>query len=169
VPDAPAPIRSSHPRPHCAASSPRGQQIPPGRPSFRPALLPARLTETRGLLAVAHTPLVHAAADGHDTGPAAEWLLDNYYVVQEQLQEVRVSLPRVSYRELPELTTGPLTGNPRVYEMSISLISHTEARVDLEKVDLSVEAFQSVTPLAIGELWAMPAMPRLGLIERSAA
>ena len=100
-----------------------------------------------------------------DAGPAAEWLLDNYHVVQEHLQEVRASLPGGYYRELPELAAGPMTGYPRVYEMAISLISHTEARVDLENVDLYVESFQSVTPLSVGELWAMPAMLRLGLIE----
>ena len=66
-----------------------------------------------------------------DSGPAAEWLLDNYHVVQEHLQEVRASLPGAYYRELPELSSGPLTGYPRVYEMAISLISHTEARIDL--------------------------------------
>jgi cyclic beta-1,2-glucan synthetase len=113
----------------------------------------------------AHGRLLNAFANDEDAGPAAVWLLDNYYVVQEQLQEVRAGLPRGYYRELPELASGPLTGYPRVYEIAITLISHTEARIDLENVDLFVEAFQSVTSLSIGELWAMPAMLRLGLIE----
>lgn len=136
----------------------------PSRP-LRPARLLGRLADTRRILADAHARLLDASSSGVDTGPAAEWLLDNYYVLQEQLQEVRSSLPRDYYRELPELTSGPLTGYPRVYEMAISLISHTEARIDVANVDLYVESYQSVTPLTIGELWAMPLMLRMGLIE----
>ena len=143
----------------------RGQRLAAQRLAIRPARLLARLGNTRGILADAHARLIRAGDDGVDAGPAAEWLLDNYHVVQEHLLEVRESLPGSYYRELPELAAGPLTGYPRVYEIAISLISHSEARINLENVDLFVEAFQSVAPLAIGELWAMPAMLRLGLIE----
>ena len=143
----------------------RGQKLVVGRLPLRPARLLARLSETRRILTDARARLIAAAAADLDAGPAAEWLLDNYHVVQEHLQEVRASLPGDYYRELPELASGGLTGYPRVYEIAISLISHTEARVDLDNVDLFVESFQSVTPLSVGELWAMPAMLRIGLIE----
>src|SRR5204863_7618606 len=69
------------------------------------------------------------------------------------------------YGELPELATGHLAGFPRVYEIATTLISHTEARIDLANVELVICAFQEVAPLSIGELWAVPAMLRLGLIE----
>jgi cyclic beta-1,2-glucan synthetase len=98
-------------------------------------------------------------------GPAGEWLLDNLHVVQEHILEVRESLPTGYYRELPELAAGALAGHPRVYEIAIALISHTEARVELDDLNLFVAAFQEVAPLRIGELWALPAMLRLGLIE----
>ncbi len=143
----------------------RERRLLAGRRPLRPARLLARLKDTRRVLTDAHARLTAAAAAGLDTGPATEWFLDNYHVVQEHIQEVRASLPGGYYRVLPELASGPLAGFPRVYEIAISLISHTEARVDLENVDLYVEAFQSVSPLTIGELWAMPAMLRLGLIE----
>ncbi len=143
----------------------RGQRLTDQRRPLRPARLLARLANTRSILADAHVRLLRASEEGVDAGPAADWLLDNYYVVQEQLLEVRESLPGSYYRELPELAAGPLTGYPRVYEIAIALISHSEARINLENVDLFVDAFQSVAPLAIGELWAMPAMLRLGLIE----
>ena len=143
----------------------RERRLVAGRLPLRPARLLARLKDTRRVLTDAHERLTAAAAAGLDAGPASEWFLDNYHVVQEHIQEVRASLPGGYYRVLPELASGPLTGFPRVYEIAISLISHTEARVDLENVDLYVEAFQSVSPLTIGELWAMPAMLRLGLIE----
>ncbi|HET8624273.1 MAG TPA: hypothetical protein VFM14_11965, partial [Gemmatimonadales bacterium] len=130
----------------------------------RPRLL-ERLDQTRGILDDAHARLAAAAEGEVDVGPAGEWLLDNYHVVQEHIREVRESLPRGYYRELPELTAGPLAGYPRIYELAITLISHSEGRVESGNLDLFVGAFQKVAPLLIGELWAIPAMLRLGLIE----
>ncbi len=148
-----------------ARSVARGQRLVPTRTGLRPARLLARLAHTRRILNDAQQRLQVTVTAGLDAGPAAEWLLDNYHVVVEHLQEVRESLPGGYYRELPELASGPLTGYPRIYEIAISLISHTEARIDAENVDLYVEAFQSVTPLTMGELWALPAMLRMALIE----
>ena len=143
----------------------RSQALEPPRPGPRRAQLLARLDQTRAILADAQQRLSAAAMREVDVGPAAAWFLDNYYVVQEHMREVRATLPRGYYRELPRLATGPLAGYPRVYELAITLISHTEARVDLDNVDLFVRAFQKERPLSIGELWAVPAMLRLALIE----
>ena len=123
----------------------------------------ARLNQSRAILEDARRRL--SADPDIDVGPAGEWLLDNFHLVDEHILEVRQSLPRGYYRQLPELTSGPLEGYPRVYEIAITLIAHTEGRIDLQNVDLFVEAYQQVRPLSIGELWAMPAMLRLGLIE----
>ncbi|MEX0893598.1 MAG: glucoamylase family protein [Gemmatimonadota bacterium] len=91
--------------------------------------------------------------------------MDNFHVVQEHIREVREALPRDYYRELPELASGRLAGYPRVYELAIALISHSEGRIDRDNLELFVTAYQSVTPLSIGELWALPAMFRIALIE----
>jgi cellobiose phosphorylase len=143
----------------------RTQRVVPTPKKLRLAPLLIRLNETRGILEAAHERLSAAADAETDVGPAGDWLLDNFHVVQEHIREVRESLPRGYYRELPELATGVLAGYPRVYEIAITLIAHTEARVDLENVNLFVGAYQERTTLSVGELWAMPAMLRLGLIE----
>ncbi|HEU4996928.1 MAG TPA: glucoamylase family protein [Gemmatimonadaceae bacterium] len=143
----------------------KGERLRTGRKIWRTAPLLARLNETKRVLDVAHRRLTDASDRGSEIGPAGEWLLDNYFVVQEHIREVRASLPRGYYRVLPELAAGTLTGYPRVYELAITLISHTEARLDLDNVHLVVGAFQDVAPLRLGELWAIPAMLRLGLIE----
>lgn len=131
----------------------------------RAARLLARLRSTERILDDAHARIVAVLDRGVDVGPAGEWLLDNFHVVQEHIAEVNESLPGGYYRELPELSRGTLTGYPRVYELAISLISHTEGRIDLENVGLFVSAYQEVSSLSIGELWSIPAMLRLGLLE----
>ena len=142
----------------------RRQRI--ARVQRRRARLLTRLAETRRILEQAYDRLSAAAADKEmDVGPAGDWLLDNFHVVREHILEVHESLPRGYYRELPELEDGPLAGYPRVYELTITLISHTEGRVNEGNIDLVLSAFQRVSPLSVGELWAVPAMLRLGLIE----
>ena len=143
----------------------RAQRLRPASRGYRAAPLLNRLIETRRILGDAHARLSARSADDAHIGPAGEWLLDNFHVVREHIREVRQSLPRGYYGELPELATGPLAGYPRVYELAITLISHSEGRIDLENVDRFIDTFQSVSTLVIGELWALPAMLRLGLIE----
>jgi len=135
------------------------------RGARRRAPLLARVTRTSGILEAAHQRLSAAATLGSDISSAGDWLLDHYQVIQEQIGKVRDSLPRGYYRELPELTDGALAGYPRVYELTIALISHSEGRLDLANVGRFVSAFQRVAALTLGELWALPAMLRLGLIE----
>jgi cyclic beta-1,2-glucan synthetase len=97
--------------------------------------------------------------------PAAEWLLDNFYLIEEQIQMTRRHLPRNYSRELPRLSNGPSARLPRVYDLILELISHVDAQIDIEHLALFVGAYQTVTPLNLGELWAIPIMLRLGLIE----
>jgi len=143
----------------------RAQRVRAPARGRRGTPLLARLAGTRRILHDAHARLAAAADAGADVGPAGEWLLDNFHVVREHLREVRESLPAGYYRELPELDGGLLAGYPRVYELAITLISHSEGRVDRENAGMLVAAFQEVAPLTLGELWAVPAMLRLGLLE----
>jgi cyclic beta-1,2-glucan synthetase len=148
-----------------ARSVARTQRLRPAPGDRREAPLLARLAQTRRILDDAQSRLTAGAARGVDVGPAGEWLLDNFHVIREQIREIHETMPRGYYGELPELTAGPLAGYPRVYELAITLISHSEARVESKNLGEFVAAFQTVSTLSIGELWAVPAMLRLGLIE----
>jgi cellobiose phosphorylase len=97
--------------------------------------------------------------------PAAEWLLDNFYLIEEQMQMARWHLPRGYSRELPRLRRGPSEGMPRVYDIVLELVSHVDAEVDAESLSAFVAAYQTAAPLNLGELWAIPIMLRLALIE----
>ncbi len=93
--------------------------------------------------------------------PAAEWLLDNFYLIEEQIQMARRHFPKEYSRELP----CSASGLPRVYEIVLELITHVDAQIDSESLSAFISAYQRITPLKLGELWAIPIMLRLGLIE----
>ena len=135
------------------------------RPRGRGPLL-MRLDAAERVLTHVHGVLARAVGDGKPVSPAAEWLLDNFHVVQGQVREVRATLPSTYYHELPKLAgTGPLAGFPRVYEIAVELIAHTDGRLDPALLELVTEQYQRVVPLTMGELWAMPAMLRMGFLE----
>src|SRR5712692_2819639 len=97
--------------------------------------------------------------------PAAEWLVDNFHVVDEQLREIRADLPAGFYRELPKLAEGPLAGYPRVYGIAWAFVAHTDSRFDPETLRRFVHAYQRVQPLTMGELWAVAITLRILLVE----
>lgn len=97
--------------------------------------------------------------------PAGEWLTDNFYVVEEQLREIMLDLPPTYYRALPKINLGDLSGYPRVYAISLAMIAHTGGRLEVEGLRKFLGAFQKITPLNIGELWAVPITLRIALIE----
>ncbi len=97
--------------------------------------------------------------------PAEEWLLDNFYLIEEQIRTGKKHLPKGYSRELPVLSDGSSKGLPRVYDIAQEIISHGDGRVDPENLNRFVSSYQTITVLKIGELWAIPIMLRLALIE----
>jgi len=124
----------------------------------------ARLGKNEDILKVFNRATLTERQGRHVT-PAAEWLLDNFYLIEEQIQMARRHLPRGYSRELPRLINGPSAGLPRVYDIVLELISHVDAQIDSEPLSAFIAAYQTVAPLQLGELWAIPIMLRLGLIE----
>src|SRR6185295_9173829 len=106
-----------------------------------------------------------AAKQKRRIAPASEWLLDNFYLIEEQIRTARLHLPRSFSRELPRLTNGVAANCPRVYGIVLELISHVDGRVDAISLNCFIAAYQTITPLKLGELWAVPIMLRLALIE----
>jgi cellobiose phosphorylase len=126
----------------------------------------AQLDATERALIEARDALAAASAEGADVGPAGAWLLDNGFVVMEQLLEIRAMLPAGYYRELPKLSgNGGRAGYPRIYDIIIELITHTDGRLDDASVGLILVEYQRVSALTLGELWAIPAMLRIGYLE----
>jgi cyclic beta-1,2-glucan synthetase len=124
-----------------------------------------RLDENEEALVNAYDLVVASEDESRYLAPAGEWLLDNFYLIEQQISATRLHLPRTYSRELPRLLDGPQAGFPRVYAIALDLIAHSDGRVDAESVGHFVAAYQTASPLTLGELWAFPIMLRLGLIE----
>jgi hypothetical protein len=124
------------------------------------------LTERAAVsLAADNRELAGSAVAGFAASPAGEWLLDNYYLIEEQVLLVRQDLPARYGIELPRLQSGDYAGFPRIYEALLTLIAHTDSRLDESQLVHFIDGYQRVDALTIGEAWAVPIMLRIGLVE----
>ena len=125
----------------------------------------ARLTDNRRRLARVGARLEDARREGINISPAGAWLLDNQPLIEEQVDIARRHLPQGYSRSLPHFVHGPSAGLPRVYHLALDVIAHVDGRVDADNLTRFVAAWQQGAPLELGELWAIPIMLRLALIE----
>lgn len=95
----------------------------------------------------------------------AEWLLDNMYILEGAIEDVKLNLPKKFYKQLPKIVSGPLAGFPRIYGLAVELVKNTAGSLSRENIIFFLRSYQSVRSLTIGELWAFPLMLRLRLIE----
>jgi cyclic beta-1,2-glucan synthetase len=127
--------------------------------------LARRLADNGAVLLECYRAIVRAINEGRAITPAAEWLVDNFHLVERQIREIRSDLPPGYYRQLPKLASGPFAGYPRVFGVAWAFIAHTDSRFDSEMLIGYVMAYQEVQPLTIGELWAMAITLRIVLVE----
>lgn len=124
-----------------------------------------RLDDNESTLLEVRNLLVESVRLGKVVTPAAEWLLDNFYLIEEQITIARKHLPKGYSEGLPCLVDCISEGLPRVYDTVLEIISHSDGRVDEKNISSFIAAYQQYTVLTLGELWAIPIMLRLAVIE----
>jgi cyclic beta-1,2-glucan synthetase len=127
--------------------------------------LARRLADNEAVLLAAYRDIADALGGGAAITPAAEWLIDNFHLVEKQIREIRADLPSGYYRQLPKLAAGPFAGYPRVFGVAWAFVAHTDSLFDPEVLRRYLRAYQEIQPLGIGELWAAPITLRIVLVE----
>ena len=129
-------------------------------PTFEP-----RLKDNIRTLREANSYIGQQASTGYDISPAAEWLLDNFHLIEAQLKEIHEGLPRSYFRTLPMLLDEPLAGLPRIYGVAWAFVAHTDGAFDEDLLQQYLTAYQETRELNLSEMWALPTTLRVVLIE----
>ena len=124
-----------------------------------------RLADNEDILHAVRKLLNDSIKRKYQITPAGEWLIDNFYLVEEHIRNAKTHFPKDYSEDLPQLASGGSKGLTRIYDIVLQIISHTDGRIDIESLSGFIKAYQSVTSLKLGELWAIPIMLRLALIE----
>jgi cyclic beta-1,2-glucan synthetase len=135
------------------------------RRSIRGGAHLTRLDQHLGAMRDVYVALTNDARRGERPSPSAEWLLDNFHIISSAARDIRHDLPPAFYRRLPRMGADEFAGVPRVYAMALELIGRSAGRLDSQRLHRFVTAFQSITPLTMGELWAWPSALKLALLD----
>jgi cyclic beta-1,2-glucan synthetase len=136
-----------------------------GRATLGQATFYPRLQSNIRSLRASYQRLASLTLDERDVSPAAEWLFDNFHLIEDQLREIREGLPARYYRSLPVLQDAPLAGLPRVYGIAWDFVAHTDGAFDEALLEHFLNAYQETRELSQGELWALPTTLRVVLVE----
>ena len=124
-----------------------------------------RLRDNMRALRATYRALSADASRGEPASPATEWLLDNFHVATEAARDIARDLPPSFFRRLPTIVADEFEGMPRIHALALELIRSSAGHLDAQRLSRFIAAFQSVTPLTIGELWAWPSLLKLALVE----
>lgn len=138
--------------------------LPAGSTDNGPPFFP-RVQENIAAIRLAYDYIALTSRSGHYVTPAAEWLLDNFHLVEAQLQQIEDGVPHRYYADLPKLADKPLQGLPRVYGIAWAYVAHTDSVLDPVLFTAFLHAYQEVSELNLGELWALPTTLRVVLLE----
>jgi cyclic beta-1,2-glucan synthetase len=136
--------------------------------NFKPTIdrrLERRLHDNQLAVRAAYHECLRAVREERAITPAADWLVNNFHLVEEQVRDIRIDLPPAFHRQLPKLTDGPFQGYARIFSMAWNFIAHTDSEFDATMLTRFLRAYQTKAPLTIGEIWAFPITLRIVLVE----
>ncbi|QPM90549.1 Cyclic beta-(1,2)-glucan synthase NdvB [Pseudooceanicola algae] len=141
------------------------REVPVALIGFTGVAYPDRLLQNRAAVLANYTRIVAAVRDAELISPAAEWLLDNHYVVEESFRHLKRDLVPRYYRKLPTVATQDHGDTPAVLAFAWRYVSLTNSEFRAATLTEMVDGYQTERAFTIGELWAIPAMLRLVLLE----
>ena len=124
-----------------------------------------RLADNEDTLQQVRKLLNDSIKKNYQVTPAGEWLIDNFYLIEEHILIAKTHFPKNYSEDLPQLLNGTSDAVTRSYDIVLQIISHSDGRIDIESLGCFIKAYQTVSHLKLGELWSVPIMIRLALIE----
>jgi cyclic beta-1,2-glucan synthetase len=116
-------------------------------------LLIARLNDNVNVLNQAYDIISEAIMTNRRITTTDEWLVDNFWMITEQIHMAKKHLPPGFAKEMPRLQNTEVAGFPRIYGLVLELISLVNGQISEENIYQFVKSYQTVVPLNIGELW----------------
>lgn len=123
------------------------------------------LEDSKQVLTDTYRALSKFVKSEKEISPASEWLMDNFYIIQEQIVQIGIDFPKAYQKNIPILSKGDHEGFPRVYEIVLNMLTHTDNVLNNDVLVEYIRSYQEEKTLLLGELWAIPIMIRLFLIQ----
>jgi len=103
---------------------------------------------------------------GINIHPAGEWLLDNYYIIEETYKTIKKELSLKKYISFVGIQNGEYKGFARIYVLANEIVGYTDGRIDSDKLKSFLKAYQNKKTLGMEEIWNISVFLNISLIER---
>lgn len=100
-----------------------------------------------------------------DVIPVAEWLMDNIYLIEKEYKDIKHNIGEDFYKNIPIVEEGKFKGYPRIYVIAQEIICKSENKIDKQTIIQFLDEYQKHCILTSNELWVLPKMLRIGLIQ----
>jgi len=97
--------------------------------------------------------------------PAGEWLLDNFYIIEEIVKNINNELNERKYKNLPCISNGMYKGFARIYVLATEIVAYTDNKIDEETLELCLTSYEKKKTLSMEEMWNLPLFIYIALIE----
>lgn len=97
--------------------------------------------------------------------PAGEWLLDNFYIIEETVKKIKKEMPLKKYKELPGIANGVYEGFARIYLIASEIVAYTDNKIDDETLKIALLAYQKQKKLNMEEIWNLWLFLEIAIIE----
>lgn len=124
-----------------------------------------RLKQNFRFITMVYNVLNSHVSMGIDIHPAGEWLLDNYYIIEETVYDTIKQLSKEDYRRLPGLKNGSFSGFARIYELACEITSYTDAKIEEDNIIRFLSKYQTKKNLNMEEIWILPIFLKISIIE----
>ncbi len=146
----------------------RAQRLAGAHRNLARASARAQFVDLHGLVVAleeAESRLLGSAFDSASLSTAAEWYLDNYHLVRRVARQLVDELGRRFVHHLPWVSSAQDAGFPRVYAAARALVVTSSMELDAAALSAFIEGYQREAPLTIAELWALPMMLRVVVLQ----
>ena len=96
---------------------------------------------------------------------AGEWILDNFYVIEETVKVIQKELPLKKYKKMIGLSNDRYLGFARSYVLAEEIVAFSDCKIDRELIDIALHAYQRKKLLSMDELCNIGVFLKISIIS----
>ena len=100
--------------------------------------------------------------------PAGEWILDNFYILEESVRQIEKEITLKKYTNFVGIQNGKYAGFARVYVLATEIVAYTDNKINGENLETYLQAYQTKKTLNMEEIWNIGMFLQIAIINNIA-
>ena len=100
--------------------------------------------------------------------PAGEWILDNFYIIEESVKQIKKEMSIKKYINFTGIQNGKYKGFARIYVLATEIVAYTDNKISSENLENYLQAYQTKKTLNMEEIWNIGIFLQIAIINNIA-